>query len=143
MNENPVDTVVKLLADKMNIAKNGGLAKISVSREWLSQEALQSVDGHVTVGLAESIDNKLELTGKLRRRLVSLRVNVWSLNSQMRFKIVEEVLRVVRENRKSPGGNLSYLDVVSYRDIDRVDVKPFVYRTELVLKSWVFENIGV
>ena len=41
------------------------------------------------------------------------------------------------------GGNLAYLDVVSFRDLDRVDVKPFIYRTEFVLKSWLFENLGV
>jgi len=105
--ENPVDTVIRLLTDKMSVVKDdGSQAKVSVSREWLSQEALQNVDGHVTVGLFEAVDNKLELTGRLRRRLVNLRVNVWSLDSQMRFKIVEEVLRVVRQNRYTPADRL-------------------------------------
>ena len=31
---------------------------------------------------------------------------------------------------------ISYLDVVSYRDRDKVDVKPFIFRTEFILKSW-------
>jgi len=105
--ENPVDTVIRLLTDKISVVKDdGSQAKVSVSREWLSQEALQNVDGHVTVGLFEAVDNKLELTGRLRRRLVNLRVNVWSLDSQMRFKIVEEVLRVVRQNRYTPADRL-------------------------------------
>ena len=38
---------------------------------------------------------------------------------------------------------ITYCDVASYRNLDRVDVKPFIYRTELVLKSWFIENIGV
>ena len=101
--ENPVETVIRLLARNMSVVKDDGSpANISVSREWLSQEALQNVDGHVTVGLLEAVDNKLELTGRLRRRLVNLRVNVWSLDSQMRFKIVEEVNRIVRQNRNKP-----------------------------------------
>jgi hypothetical protein len=37
---------------------------------------------------------------------------------------------------------ISYLDVVSYRDRDKVDVKPFIFRTEFILKSWSFEDIG-
>jgi hypothetical protein len=37
---------------------------------------------------------------------------------------------------------ITYLDVVSFRDVDRVDVKPFIFRTEFVLKSWSFEDIG-
>jgi hypothetical protein len=142
--ENPVDAVVRLLSSNMHVVKpDGSLAKISVSREWLSQEALQNVDGHVTVSLAESRDEKIELSGRLRRRLINLRVNVWSFDQQIRFKMVEEVNRVVRKNRNNPCEGLAYLDVVSFRDIDRVDVKPFIYRTEFVLKSWVLEDLGV
>jgi hypothetical protein len=38
---------------------------------------------------------------------------------------------------------ITYCDVTSFRDVDRVDVKPFIFRTEFALKSWFFENIGV
>jgi hypothetical protein len=37
---------------------------------------------------------------------------------------------------------ITYLDMVSFRDIDRVDVKPFIFRTEFTLKSWSFEDVG-
>jgi hypothetical protein len=37
---------------------------------------------------------------------------------------------------------ITYCDVVSYRDADRVDVKPFIYRTEFSVKSWFFEKTG-
>lgn len=141
---NPVDAIVQLLSENMRVVKEDqSLANIQVSREWLNQEALpEGVDGQVTVGLAETVDQKLELTGKLRRRVFSVRVNVWSRDRLVRQKMVEEVLRVVRENRNNPGGSLDYLDVVSYRDVDRVDVKPLIFRTEFILKSWVFENLG-
>jgi hypothetical protein len=36
---------------------------------------------------------------------------------------------------------ISYADIVSFRDIDNVQVKPFLWRTEFVIKSWLFENI--
>jgi hypothetical protein len=102
--ENPVDTVIRLLKDNVRVEKaDGSPANITVSREWVNQEALQkSVDGQITVGLLETVDNKLELTGRLRRRLVNLRVNVWSLDPQLRFKMVEEVNRVIRRNRVKP-----------------------------------------
>jgi hypothetical protein len=38
---------------------------------------------------------------------------------------------------------IMYCDIASYRDVDRVDVKPFIFRTEFTVKSWFFENIGV
>jgi hypothetical protein len=36
---------------------------------------------------------------------------------------------------------ISYADIVSFRDIDNVQVKPFMWRTEFAVKSWLFENV--
>jgi len=36
---------------------------------------------------------------------------------------------------------ITYCDIVSYRDEDQVNVKPFIWRTEFTVKSWLFENI--
>jgi hypothetical protein len=38
---------------------------------------------------------------------------------------------------------ITYADVVSYRDIDEVRVKPFVWRTEFTVKTWLFESVPV
>lgn len=38
---------------------------------------------------------------------------------------------------------ITYVDVVSHRDEDRVDVKPVIWRTEFVLKTWLFETVTV
>jgi hypothetical protein len=38
---------------------------------------------------------------------------------------------------------ITYCDVAGFRNLDRVDVKPFIFRTEFTVKSWFFENIGV
>jgi hypothetical protein len=37
---------------------------------------------------------------------------------------------------------ITYCDVVSYRNIDVTDVKPYLYRCEFLLKGWLFENIS-
>jgi hypothetical protein len=37
---------------------------------------------------------------------------------------------------------ITYCDVVSYRHIDVVDVKPFLFRAEFLLKGWLFESIS-
>ena len=36
---------------------------------------------------------------------------------------------------------ITYCDVVSYRDLDEVRFKPFLWRTEFMVKSWLFENV--
>jgi hypothetical protein len=36
---------------------------------------------------------------------------------------------------------IGYADIVSFRDLDNVQVKPFIWRTEFAVKSWLFENV--
>jgi len=38
---------------------------------------------------------------------------------------------------------ITYVDMVSYRDTDEVRVKPFIWRTEFTVKTWLFENVTV
>lgn len=101
--ENPVDTVVRLLQKEMRVTKDdNSMAKVHVSSEWYDRELFRNCDAQITVGLAESRDTKIEMSGRLRRRLATLRVNVWSQNKQIRNKAVEEVNRVVRQNSNCP-----------------------------------------
>jgi hypothetical protein len=109
--EDPAVTVARLLKTKMRVIEDdGALASVNVSGEWQNNDALKDNDGQVTVGLAESVDQKIELSGKIRRRLSSIRVNVWvtdKLNANtdakvLRCKIIEEVNRVIRQNCSRP-----------------------------------------
>lgn len=113
--EDSATTVTRLLRTKMRVIKdNGGLATVNVSGEWQNSEAFKGCDGQVTVGLAECADQKVELSGKIRRRLSLLRVNVWATDMPnanesgriMRGKIVEEVNRIIRQNRSKPNETL-------------------------------------
>ena len=38
---------------------------------------------------------------------------------------------------------ICYVDMVSYRDTDEVRVKPYIWRTEFTVKTWLFENVTV
>jgi hypothetical protein len=109
--ENPVDTVVRLLSKNMRVVKEDNtIGSIYVSKEWYDRELFKNYDGQITVGLAESRDTKIEMSGRIRRRLGSLRVNVWATDRPatsdsgrlMRQKMVEEVNRIVRQNRTVP-----------------------------------------
>lgn len=37
---------------------------------------------------------------------------------------------------------ISFCDVISYRNIDVTDVKPYLFRAEFLLKGWLFESIS-
>jgi len=109
--EDPVTTVIRLLSKNMRVVKDdGAIASIYVSKEWYDRQLFKNYDGQITVGLAESRDTKIEMSGRIRRRLGSLRVNVWATDRPAqvdtgrvtRNKMVEEVNRIVRENRTIP-----------------------------------------
>jgi len=109
--EDPVTTVVRLLSKNMRVVKeDNATANIYVSKEWYDRELFKNYDGQITVGLAESRDTKIEMSGRLRRRLGFLRVNVWATDRPatsdsgrlIRQKMVEEVNRIIRENRTIP-----------------------------------------
>ena len=38
---------------------------------------------------------------------------------------------------------VTFCDVHSYRDVDVVDVKPFLYKEEIVIVAWLFESIAI
>jgi hypothetical protein len=108
--EEPATTIARLLKNKMRVLLDSGdLAQVNVTGEWQTSDAFTGFDGQVTVGLAECVDQKIELTGKIRRRTFTLRVNAWTTDApaqesgrDMRDKILQEVNRVIRENRKNP-----------------------------------------
>jgi len=109
--EDSVTTVIRLLSKNMRVVKeDNAIANIYVSKEWYDRELFKNYDGQITVGLAESRDTKIEMSGRIRRRLGSLRVNMWATDRPatsdsgklIRNKMVEEVNRIVRQNRTIP-----------------------------------------
>ena len=109
--EDPVTTVIRLLGKKIQVIKNdNSIAVLYVSKEWYDRELFKNYDAQLSVGLAQSQDEKLEISGRIRRRIGRLRVNIWATDRPqtsdpgrtMRQKIVEEVNRVVRQNMKTP-----------------------------------------
>jgi len=103
--------LARLLRTQMRvILGNNALATVNVSSEYPNSYALKAGDGQVTVALAESSDQKLDLTGKTRRRTQTLRVNVWATDASgaeetgqsIRSRIVEAVNVAIRQNRTKP-----------------------------------------
>jgi hypothetical protein len=38
---------------------------------------------------------------------------------------------------------ITFCDIQSYRDVDVVDVKPFLYKEEIQIVAWLFESIAI
>lgn len=109
--EDSITTTIRLLRKNIHVIKDdNSIASIYVSKEWYDRELFKNYDGQITVGLAQSEDEKVEMSGRIRRRLGRIRVNTWATDRPatsdpgrlMRQKMVEEVNRIVRQNNKIP-----------------------------------------
>jgi hypothetical protein len=77
--EDPVTTVVRLLNTNMRVVKDDlSIASILVTSEWYNREVFKNYDGQITVGLRQAQDLKVELSGRIRRRVGALATNVWA-----------------------------------------------------------------
>ncbi|MCL5877281.1 MAG: hypothetical protein M1540_05665 [Candidatus Bathyarchaeota archaeon] len=109
--EDPAATILRLLRTQMRVVlDSGGLASVDVSGEYQNSDAFKVSDGQVTVALAENVDAKLDLSGKIRRRTSTVRVNAWATETlsqtetatTIRKKIADEVNRIIRQYCRTP-----------------------------------------
>lgn len=109
--EDAAVTVERLLRKQMHLVMdNGALGSVSISDEFPNNDALKAGEGQITVSLAESTDQKLNLTGNIRRQTSTLRVNTWATDNSaavetgktLRNKIAAEVNRIILQNRNKP-----------------------------------------
>ncbi len=110
--EDPVDTIMRLVENRIRITKeNGAQAIVKCSYENYDRELLKNADAQITFGLERSDDQKLDLTGRLRRKLFFIRCTGVALEKLdptadpprlMRSKLQEQLNAIIRENRTLP-----------------------------------------
>jgi hypothetical protein len=112
--EDPLLTVARLLRQYLTYAvvkDNGSFAVIPVTTQIFDRKFLQENDAHVTLALEQSLDQKLELAGRLRRRSVLIKTTIWTTDKAapdadpgqvMRDKIITKINTIIRERRNLP-----------------------------------------
>ena len=109
--EDPAVTITRLLHTQLRVVLDSGdLASVDVSGEYQNSDAFKVSDGQVTVALVENVDSKLDLSGNIRRRTSTVRVNAWATDTlsqtetatNIRKKIADEVNRIIRQNCRTP-----------------------------------------
>ena len=110
--EDPVTTLLRLITTRIQVTKdNGSVASILATKENYDRELLKERDAQITVGLDSSQDQKLELAGRLRRRNMVFRCNIFTVDKAvpgadagkvMRDKVSEQINAIIRENRNLP-----------------------------------------
>jgi hypothetical protein len=110
--ENPVTTLLRLITSRIWVTKdNDSRASVLATREAYDREVLKEYDAQITLALDSSQDFKLELAGRLRRRYMTFRCNIYSVDKSapnsdsgmvMRDKVTAQVNAIIRENRTLP-----------------------------------------
>jgi hypothetical protein len=110
--EDPVTTLLRLITTRIRVVKdNGSLASLLATKEAYDRELLKQYDAQITMGLDSSQDQKLELTGRLRRRYMVFRCNIYTVDKAapgadagktMRDKVTAQINAIIRENRNLP-----------------------------------------
>ncbi len=117
---------------------NGFLIEVwnNVAQVWQHAQASDAVaeDRTVTITLTLNLSNYVDENGYVWLFTRSYHPSNGVTPAVLYCDYVECVITVL---------GITYADVVSSRDEDRVDVKPVVWRTEFVLKTWLFENVTV
>ena len=129
--EDPKTTLMSLLKNNISLTKNDGSpAVFCVSFEWFNSKLFKDFDAQITVGLAEGSMEKLNVGGSWVRYMDRYRIIGWSIDKtgitgkEMRWKIRREIERIIRDNRKSPGGALSFVDIHSVSESQNTEAKP-------------------
>jgi hypothetical protein len=110
--EDPVLTLLRLITTRIRVVKdNGSLANLLATKEQYDRELLKQYDAQITLGLDSSQDQKLELAGRLRRRYMVFRCNIYTVDKTapgadagkvMRDKVTAQINAIIRENRNLP-----------------------------------------
>jgi len=93
------------------VKDSGPLANLLATKEQYDRELLKQYDAQITLGLDSSQDQKLELAGRLRRRYMVFRCNIYTVDKTapgadagkvMRDKVTAQINAIIRENRNLP-----------------------------------------
>ena len=131
-------TKIVLNFEGYGTAPGGNGATIKVwnfnSQAWENAQAGTSgADETITITLT-SVANFVDADGYLYLLARTTNPSDGSTAAVIYCDYVECVITVL---------GITYADIVSHRDEDRVDVKPVIWRTEFVVKTWLFENVMV
>jgi len=146
--EDPKKTLINLIKNNIALTKDDNLtpATVHVSQEWFNSQLFKDFDAQITIGLADGSIEKLNVGGSWVRYSDHYRLTGWSIDKtgitgkEMRWKIRREIERIIRANRKNPGGNLSFVDVKSVSEGEDTNSKPPYWKVEITVTSHRYEK---
>jgi hypothetical protein len=132
-------TEIVLNFEGYGTAPGGNGATVKVwnfnSQAWENaQSGTGGADETITITLTSSLANFVDAEGYLYLLVRTTNASNGVTAAVVYCDYVECVITV---------RGIVYADIVSHRDDDKIDVKPVIWRTEFLVKTWLFENVPV
>lgn len=119
-------------------AGNGFVIKVwnHVAEAWQNVQTSDAVteDQAVTISLTSNLDNYVDDGGFVWFFARTANASDGSTDAVLHCDYACCTVTV---------NGITYCDVVNFRDLDDVRVKPFIFRTQFTVKTWMFENVEV
>ena len=119
-------------------AGNGFLIKVwnQVAEAWQNAQTSDGVteDQTVTIGLTSNLTDFMDDDGFVWFFARTVNASDGSTAAVLHCDYASCTVTV---------NGITYCDVVRFRDLNNVRVKPFIFRTEFTVKTWMFENVEV
>jgi hypothetical protein len=116
-------------------AGNGATVKVWNHSAEAWQNAISgagSTDETLTITLSSNLQNYIDADGN---------VYLLAQTSNPSDGVTPAVLYCDYVQTEFTVNGITYADVAGFRDVDEVRVKPFLWRTEFVVKTWLFETV--
>jgi hypothetical protein len=141
--EDPKTTLMNLIKNNIVLPKDDNItpATVHVSQEWFNSQLFKDFDAQITIGLADGSMEKLNVGGSWVRHNDHYRLTGWSIDKtgitgkELRWKIRREIERIIRANRKNPGGSLSFVDIRSVSESEDANSKPPYWKVEVMVAT--------
>ena len=137
--ESKVLTNLELAFEGYGTAPGGNGATIKVwnfsSSSWENaQSGTADTDETLTITLSSGFSDLIDSNGYVYLLAQTTNPSNGSTDAVLHCDFVKCTITVQ---------GIHYVDVVSFKDSDDIEVNPVIWRTEFVLKTWLFENIPV
>lgn len=116
---------------------NGVTLKVwdNVSGTWSNaQSGISGTDETVSITLTSNLTNYVDADGSLYLMARTTNPSDGVSPAILYCDFVQATVDV---------RGITFCDVHSYRDVDVVDVKPFLYKEEIIIVAWLFESIAI
>jgi len=148
--EDPKTTLMNLIKNNIALTKddNSTPATVHISQEWFNSQLFKDFDTQITIGLADCSLEKLNVGGSWVRYSDRYRLIGWSIDKtgitgkEMRWKIRREIERIIRANRKNPGGSLSFVDIRGVSESEDANSKPPYWKVEVTVMTHRYVKTG-